>query len=145
MNPNNQFYTEILFDKDATDALLEGAKVLAQAVSTTLGPKGRNVAIDRIGDKIVLHDGVEVAKAVHLQDKHQDMGVDGIVTVDESKSSETVVEKQTGMQFDKGYISPYFVTDAGKMEATVEEPYILVGDKNLSVGQHLTSFLEEFS
>src|SRR3990167_9119457 len=48
------------------------------------------------------------------------------------------------MQFDKGYISPYFVTDPGKMEATVEEPYILIGDKNLSVGQHLTTFLEEF-
>ena len=244
MNPNNQFYTEILFDKDATDALLEGARVLAKAVSTTLGPKGRNVAIDRIGDKIVLHDGVEVAKAIHLQDKHQDMGVhilreaarktvdsvgdgttvtiilanailqeamkivsagenpmtirksleaakdavlkyldsiakpvktleekiqvatisaedeqlgeliaktiddmgiNGIVTVDESKSSETVVEKQTGMQFDKGYISPYFITDPGKMEATVEEPYILIGDKNLSIGQHLTTFLEAFS
>lgn len=237
-------YTDIKFDTEASEKLLKGIKALAKAVSTTLGPKGRNVAIDRIGDHIVLHDGVEVAKAIHLQDKHEDlgakilkeaarktvdqvgdgttvtiilaeaivnecmrivsagenpmtirrsledardkvleyldsiakpvktlqekiqvatisaederlgeliaktideMGVDGIVTVDESKSSETIIEKQTGMQFDKGYISPYFITDAGKMEATVEEPYILIGDKNLSVGQHLTTFLEEFS
>ena len=237
-------YTDIKFDTDASEKLLKGIKTLAKAVSSTLGPKGRNVAIDRLGDYIVLHDGVETAKAIHLQDKHEDlgakilkeaakktvdecgdgttatiilaeaivtecmkivaagenpmtirrsleeardkvltyldsiakpiktleekiqvatisaederlgeliaktiddMGVDGIVTVDESKSAETIVEKQTGMQFDKGYISPYFVTDPGKMEATVEEPYILIGDKNLSVGQHLTTFLEEFS
>lgn len=237
-------YTDIKFDSDASEKLLKGIKTLARAVSSTLGPKGRNVAIDRIGDHIVLHDGVEVAKAIHLEDKHEDlgakiikeaarktvdqvgdgttvtiilaeaivnecmrivsagenpmtirrsleeardkvleyldaiakpvktlqekiqvatisaederlgeliaktideMGVDGIVTVDESKSAETIVEKQIGMQFDKGYISPYFVTDAGKMEATVEEAYILIGDKNLSIGQHLTTFLEEFS
>ena len=237
-------YTDIKFDTDASEKLLKGIKTLAKAVSSTLGPKGRNVAIDRLGDYIVLHDGVETAKAIHLKDKHEDlgakilkeaakktvdecgdgttatiilaeaivtecmkivaagenpmtirrsleeardkvltyldsiakpiktleekiqvatisaederlgeliaktiddMGVDGIVTVDESKSAETIVEKQTGMQFDKGYISPYFVTDPGKMEATVEEPYILIGDKNLSVGQHLTTFLEEFS
>ena len=236
-------YTDIKFDSEASEKLLKGIKTLARAVSSTLGPKGRNVAIDRVNDYIVLHDGVETAKAIFLEDKHEDlgakilreaakktvdecgdgttatiilaeaivtesmkivaagenpmtirrsleeardkvisyldsiakpvntleekiqvatisaedeklgeliaktideMGVDGIVTVDESKSSETIVEKQIGMQFDKGYISPYFVTDPGKMEATVEEPYILIGDKNLSVGQHLTTFLEEF-
>ena len=236
-------YTEIKFLED-DNALLKGVNTLAKAVGTTLGPKGRNVAIDRVTDHIVLHDGVEVAKAIHLKDKHEDlgakilkeaarktvdvcgdgttvtivlaqaivnecmrivsagenpmvirrsledardkvlkyldsiakpiktleekiqvatisaederlgeliaktideMGIDGIVTVDESKSAETVVEKQIGMQFDKGYISPYFITDPGKMEATVEEPYILIGDKNLSIGQHLTTFLEEFS
>src|SRR3990167_8578772 len=244
MNPNLTFYTDLKFGQEAIDKLLKGIKTLTKVVSTTLGPKGRNVAIDRTGDHIVLHDGVEVAKSIHLHDKHEDlgakilkeaarktvdqvgdgttvtiilaeaivnecmrivsagenpmtirrsleeardkvlkyldsiakpvktleekiqvatisaedeqigeliaktideMGVDGIVTVDESKSSETIVEKQTGMQFDKGYISPYFITDPGKMEATVEEPYILIGDKNLSVGQHLTTFLEEFS
>src|SRR3990167_4384157 len=237
-------YTDIKFDSEASEKLLKGIKTLARAVSSTLGPKGRNVAIDRVNDYIVLHDGVETARAIFLEDKHEDlgakilkeaakktvdscgdgttatiilaeaivtesmkivaagenpmtirrsledardkvleyldsiakpvktleekiqvatisaederlgeliaktideMGVDGIVTVDESKSSETIVEKQTGMQFDKGYISPYFITDPGKMEATVEDTYILIGDKNLSVGQHLTTFLEEFS
>src|SRR3990172_2205396 len=237
-------HTDILFDEKAKAKLLKGVKILSKAVSSTLGPRGLNVAIDRVNDYIVLHDGVETARAIFLEDKHEDlgakilkeaakktvdscgdgttgiiilaeeivtesmkivaagenpmtirrsledardkvltyldsiakpiktleekiqvatisaederlgeliaktiddMGVDGIVTVDESKSSETIVEKQIGMQFDKGYISPYFVTDPGKMEATVEEPYILIGDKNLSVGQHLTTFLEEFS
>src|SRR3990167_11446185 len=67
-------YTDIKFNSEASDALLKGIKTLARAVSSTLGPKGRNVAIDRVGDYIVLHDGVEVAKAIHLKDKHEDLG-----------------------------------------------------------------------
>src|SRR3990167_5843862 len=67
-------YTDIKFDSDASEKLLKGIKTLARAVGSTLGPKGRNVAIDRLGYYIVLHDGVETAKAIFLEDKHEDLG-----------------------------------------------------------------------
>jgi chaperonin GroEL len=81
--------------------------------------------------------GKMIGKTLH------DVGVEGIVTVEESKSDETVVEKQDGMQFDKGYASPWFITNPGRMEATVEDAYILITDKHLDNIQEMLPLLEK--
>jgi chaperonin GroEL len=235
---------QLKYGSEARSELLEGINQLAKAVAITLGPKGRNVAIDRKwGSPNVIHDGVTVAKEIELEKPFQNMGAqllkeaasktadvagdgtttatilahaivtegikmitaganpmlmrhglikaseyvveelkglskkitindaasvatiscadselgelisealkkvggkNGVVTVEESKSLETVVEHKEGMQFDKGYASPYLATNADKMEAEIEEPYILITDKKISSIQDLLPFLENF-
>lgn len=231
------------FDSEAREKLLKGINTLTDAVASTLGPKGRNVAIDRkYGAPQVVHDGVTVAKEIELEDPFENMGAqilkeaasktndvagdgtttatvlaqaivseglkniqagsnpmilrrgiekavetlveelkkmskkltneeisqvatisaqdetigkliaeainkvgkDGVITVEEGRSLEMSVDYKEGMEFDKGYASPYFVTDADKMEATLEDPYILVTDKKISSMQDLLPFLEKF-
>jgi chaperonin GroEL len=217
--------------------------ILANAVVTTLGPKGRNVALDRkFGSPTITHDGVTVAKDVELEDPFENMGAqllkeaatktndiagdgtttstvlahsivsngmknlaagfnpmllkrgieaatkavadkiseqaievttkeeianvasisaqdrqigeliadvmdkvgkDGVITVEESKGLEFETEYVEGMQFDRGYISPYFITDPEHMEASIEEPYILVYDKKISAAQDIVPLLEK--
>jgi chaperonin GroEL len=234
---------QLEFNEEARRSLKLGVDVLANAVKTTLGPKGRNVALDKkFGAPTVTHDGVTVAKDIELKDPFQNMGAqllkeaatktndvagdgtttatvlaqaivheglrnvaaganpmqlkqgielardavveaikgmaheiqgkediaqvaaisaadrevgdliadvmdkvgkDGVITVEESRGLEFEVEYTEGMQFDRGYISPYFVTDAGRMEAQLDDPAILITDKKVSSVQDLLPALEK--
>ena len=234
---------QLVFSEDARRKLKRGIDTVATAVSTTLGPKGRNVAIDKkFGAPTVTHDGVTVAKEIELDDPFENMGAqlfkeaavktndiagdgtttatvlaqhmvheglknvaaganpmllkqgieagtqalankirgmaiaidsfdeiasvasisaqdaeigkliatvmdkvgkDGVITVEESKLLEFETEYVEGMQFDRGYISPYFVTDAEHMEAVIEDAYILIHDKKISSAQDILPVLEK--
>ena len=235
---------EIKFDVDVRSKMKEGADALANAVKVTLGPKGRNVVIDKkFGAPQVTKDGVTVAKEVELEDRFANMGAqmvkevasktneqagdgtttatvlaqaiinvgiknvtaganpmdlkrgidkavvavvadlkarsqevgedyskieqvgtvsanndsyigkliadammkvkkDGVITVEEAKGTETEVKVVEGMQFDRGYISPYFMTDADKMSTVLDNPYILITDKKVSTMKDLLPVLE---
>ena len=236
---------DITFNLEARDALKKGVDALANAVKVTLGPKGRNVIIDKkFGSPAITKDGVTVAKEIELKDSIENMGAqmlkevasktadiagdgtttatvlaqaivtaglknvtaganpmdlkrgidkaveavvaslkkmskevgddnkkieqvatvsanndseigkliaeamakvkkEGVITVEEAKGTETTVEVVEGMQFDRGYISPYFVTNADKMEAVLETPYILLYDKKISNMKELLPILEK--
>jgi chaperonin GroEL len=234
---------QLVFSEDARRKLQHGMDVLAKAVVTTLGPKGRNVAIDRrFGSPTITHDGVSVAKEIELEDAFENMGAqllkeaatktneiagdgtttstvlahsivtegmknlaagfnpmllkwgieaatktvaekvteqaievttkdeianvasisaqdraigeliadvmdkvgkDGVITVEESKGLEFETEYVEGMQFDRGYISPYFITNPESMEADIDEPYILVHDKKISAATDIVPVLEK--
>ncbi len=234
---------QLVFAEEARRNLKIGVDILANAVKTTLGPKGRNVALDKKwGAPTITHDGVTVAKEIELENPYQNMGAqllkeaatktndvagdgtttatvlaqsivnegmkniaaganpmllkrgiekaseavakairdmaievetkediahvaaisandrqigeliaevmekvgkDGVITVEESKGLEFEVEYVEGMQFDRGYISPYFVTNPERMEAVLEEPYILIYDKKISAAQDLVPLLEK--
>jgi len=237
---------ELLFDEAARRALERGANAVANAVKVTLGPRGRNVVIEKKwGSPTITKDGVTVAKEVELEDKFENMGAqlvrevasktndiagdgtttatvlaqaivneglryvaaggaplsvkrgidkavaaavealrtnaiavsdadmvaqvaaisgnndkeigqliadaldkvgkDGVITVEESKGTQTTLDVVEGMQFDKGYISPYFVTDAERMEAVLENPAILLYEKKISSVQDLIPVLEQVS
>ena len=235
----------ITFDTDARDSLKKGVDALANAVKVTLGPKGRNVVIDKkFGGPSITKDGVTVAKEIELEDALENMGAqmvkevasktadlagdgtttatvlaqaiinaglrnvaaganpmdikrgidkaveiivsdiekqskkvgnsyemieqvasisanndnvigsliaeamkkvktEGVITVEEAKGTETHVEVVEGMQFDRGYLSPYFITDADKMESELENPYILIHDKKISTMKDLLPILEQ--
>ncbi len=234
---------KIIYKEEARRKLLNGVNKLADAVATTLGPKGRNVAIDKSwGAPSVIHDGVSVAKEIELPDPFENMGAqlvkeaasktadiagdgtttatvlaqaivnegnkmitaganpmimrrglekaskyivdelektkkviqendwanvaaisagneelgnlisdalkkvgkDGVITVEEGRGITTEIEHKEGMEFDKGYASAYFVTNADRMEAEIEDAYILITDKKISNLQELLPFLEEF-
>lgn len=235
---------EIRFGEEARRAILKGVNILADTVKTTLGPRGRNVLIEKtFGSPTVTKDGVTVAKEIELSDKFENMGAqmvrevasktsdvagdgtttatvlaqaiyregirllaaghnpmdlkrgiekavekvvselkglsipvkgqkeiaqvgtisanndetigniiaeamekvgkEGVITVEEAKSMETTLELVEGMQFDRGYVSPYFVTDAERMEAVLEDPYILIHEKKLSSMKDLLPILEQ--
>jgi len=235
---------EIKFDQEARAKLLAGVNGLANAVRVTLGPKGRNVVIEKsFGSPTVTKDGVTVAKEIEFEDKFENMGAqmvrevasktsdvagdgtttatvlaqaifregsklvvagvnpmelkrgidksvlalteelkkmskptrdsgeiaqvgtisangdttigtiiaeamqkvgkEGVITVEEAKSMETVLDVVEGMQFDRGYLSPYFVTDPEKMEASLEEPLILLHEKKISNMKDLLPLLEQ--
>src|SRR6267154_365270 len=235
---------DVRFSGDARDRMLRGVETLANAVKVTLGPKGRNVVIDKsFGAPRITKDGVTVAKEIELEDKFENMGAqmvrevasktsdeagdgtttatvlahaivregakavaagmnpmdlkrgvdlavetivadlqknsknvtsneeiaqvgtisangdaeigrfiadamkrvgnEGVITVEEAKSLETELEVVEGMQFDRGYISPYFVTNAEKMLAEFEDPYILIHEKKLSGLQSMLPLLEQ--
>ncbi|RMG78013.1 MAG: chaperonin GroEL [Chloroflexi bacterium] len=234
---------QLVFKEEARRRLQLGVDAVAEAVSTTLGPKGRNVALDKkFGAPTITHDGVTVAKEIELQDPYENMGAqllkeaatktndiagdgtttatvlaqaivreglknvaaganpmllkrgilaaaekvaqnileqatpietrdeiasvasvsaqdeeignliadvmhkvgkDGVVTVEESRGLEFETDYVEGMQFDRGYISPYFITDSSSMEAVIEEPYILIYDKKISAAQDLLPVLEK--
>ena len=235
---------EVKFGSDARTRMLEGVDTLANAVKVTLGPKGRNVVLEKsFGAPRITKDGVTVAKDIELKDKFQNMGAqmvrevaskandvagdgtttatvlaqsiaqegaravaagmnpmdlkrgidmsveavvaslearskkiftsdevaqvgtisangeeeigkmiaeamervgnEGVITVEEAKSLDTELDVVEGMQFDRGYLSPYFVTDADKMRATLEDPYILLHEKKLSNLQDMLPILEK--
>jgi len=234
---------QLVFSEDARRRLQQGIDVVANAVSTTLGPKGRNVALDRkFGSPTITHDGVTVAKEIELEDPFANMGAqllkeaatktndiagdgtttstvlahaivseglknlaaganpmrlklgisrgvetvvaalrkmsqkidtkeeiasvatnsaadpaigsliadvmdkvgkDGVITVEESKSLQFETEYVEGMQFDRGYISAYFITDSEHMESVISEPYILIYDKKISAAQDIVPVLEK--
>lgn len=234
---------EIIYGEDARKALLSGINQLADTVKITLGPKGRNVVLDRkFGAPLITNDGVTIAKEVELDDAFENMGAqlvkevatktndvagdgtttatllaqaliregmknvtaganpmilkkgiqsavdeavkaiienskkvtcsddiarvatisaadefigkliaeamdkvssDGVITVEESKTAETYSEVVEGMMFDRGYISPYMVTDTDKMEAVIDDAYILITDKKISNIQEILPLLEQ--
>jgi len=234
---------QLVFSEEARRALKKGIDTLATAVATTLGPKGRNVALDKKwGAPTITHDGVTVAKEIELEDPYENMGAqllkeaatktndiagdgtttstvlahtiiteglknvaaganpmllkrgiekgtealvtaikdmsidvkgreeiasvaaisaadreigeliaevmekvgkDGVITVEESKGLEFETEYVEGMQIDRGYISPYFVTDPERMEASLDEPYVLIHDKKVSAATDIVPILEK--
>ena len=233
---------QIKFGEDARKSLLEGVNKLADTVKVTLGPKGRNVVLDKsFGAPLITNDGVTIAKEIELEDKYENMGArlvkevstktndvagdgtttatvlaqamikegvknvaagadpmaikrgiekavdgavtelkeitspvngkediarvasisanntevgeliadamekvskDGVITIEESKTSNTELNVVEGMQFDKGYVSPYMVTDTEKMEAIIDNPYILITDRKISNIQEILPLLE---
>jgi chaperonin GroEL len=234
---------QLVFSEDARRRLQQGIDIVANAVATTLGPKGRNVALDRkFGSPTITHDGVTVAKEIELEDPFANMGAqllkeaatktndiagdgtttstvlahaivteglktlaaganpmrlklgieqgveavvvalrkmsqkietkeeiasvatnsaadaeigklisdvmdkvgkDGVITVEESKSLQFETEYVEGMQFDRGYMSAYFITDSEHMESVIQEPYVLIYDKKISAAQDIVPLLEK--
>src|SRR5437764_487653 len=114
----------ITYGEDARQHILRGVNKLADAVKVTLGPKGRNVVIEKkFGSPTITKDGV--------------------ITVEEAKGLETTLEVVEGMQFDRGYLSPYFVTDAERMEGVLENVRILIFEKKISSMKDLLPVLEQ--
>ena len=237
---------DIMYDSKARELILKGIDTLADAVKVTLGPKGRNVILEKSwGSPTITKDGVTVAKEIELEDKFENMGAqmvkevasktsdvagdgtttatllaqsiyregaklvtaganpmalkrgiekavdvvvnelkkmsritkeqqeisqvgtisanndqtigniiaeamakvgkEGVITVEEAKSMETTLEIVEGMQFDRGYLSPYFVTDAEKMDTSLEEPYILLHEKKISNMKDMVPLLEQIA
>src|SRR5216684_3809722 len=175
---------QIVYAENSRQAILRGVNQLADAVKVTLGPKGRNVVLEKkFGGPNITKDGVTVAKEIELQDPLENMGArmvrevasktsdvagdgttsantdhaiggiiaeamkkvgkDGVITVEESKTMVTELSTVEGMQFDRGYLSPYFVTDAERMEVVLEDPYILIHEKKINNMKDVLPLLEQ--
>src|SRR5438477_341061 len=115
---------QLKFNEEARNGLLRGANIMAAAVKATMGPKGRNVVIDKkYGSPMITKDGV--------------------ITVEESKSADTTMDVVEGMQFDRGYLSPYFVTDPARMEVVLEDAAVLIHEKKISAMKDMLPLLEQ--
>src|SRR5438874_1859858 len=129
---------DIVYREEARSAILKGVNALADAVKVTLGPKGRNVVLDKkFGSPTITKDGVTEAM--------EKVGKDGVITVEESRTMETILDVVEGMRFDRGYSSPYFVTDPERMEVVLENPYILIHEKKISSMKDLLPILEKIA
>ena len=163
---------EIAYQEKARTLILNGVNALADAVKVTLGPKGRNVVIEKsFGSPTVTKDGVTVAKEIELEDEIETqeeianvasisanndltigkiiadamdkVGKDGVITVEESQTFGMDLDFVEGMQFDKGFISPYMVTDPERMEVVFEDPFILIANQKIGAVQDLLPVLEK--
>src|SRR5205823_4291746 len=131
-------HKELKFNEDARRALERGVNVLADAVKVTLGPQGRYVVLDKkFGAPTITNAAVTIARELELEDVDgiadaiEKVGKDGVVNVEEGQTFGLELEFTEGMQFDKGYLSPYMITDAERMEAVLDDPYILVANQKI--------------
>src|SRR5215208_1869281 len=162
-------HKELKYDADARKALEAGVDAVANAVKVTLGPRGRYVVLDKkFGAPTITNDGVTIAREIEVEDVFQDqsarvatisagddeigdviadaiekVGKDGVVNVEEGQTFGMDLEFTEGMQFDKGYISPYMVTDQDRMEAVLEDPYILIANQKIGSVRDLLPVLEQ--
>src|SRR5919204_80251 len=111
-------HKELKFNEEARRSLERGVNILADAVKVTLGPKGRYVVIDKVGK-------------------------DGVVNVEEGQTFGLELEFTEGMQFDKGYLSPYMITDAERMEAVLDDPYVLIANQKIGAIKDILPVLEQ--
>src|SRR5438309_389601 len=134
---------QLKFDEDARAALLRGVNIMAAAVKATLGPKGRNVVIDKKFGSPTIASNNDKTIGNLIAEAMEKVGKDGVITVEESKSADTVLDLVEGMQFDRGYLSPYFVTDAERMEVVFEDAFVLIYEKKVSVMKDMLPLLEQ--
>src|ERR671930_471791 len=159
-------HKELKFNEDARRSLERGVNILADAVKVTLGPKGRYVVLDKkFGAPTITNDGVTIAREIEIEDVFQNQGAqlvrevatatndvadaidkvgkDGVVNVEEGQTFGMDLEFTEGMQFDKGYISPYMVTDQDRMEAVLEDPFVLIANQKIGAVRDLLPVLEQ--
>src|SRR5919108_108469 len=160
-------HKELKFNEEARRSLERGVNTLADAVKVTLGPKGRYVVLDKkFGAPTITNDGVTIAREIEVEDVFENQGAqlvrevatatndvagDGTTTatvlaqaiVEEGQTFGLELEFTEGMQFDKGYLSPYMITDPERMEAVLEDPYILVANQKIGAVKDLLPVLEQ--
>src|SRR5439155_1680693 len=142
-------HKELKYDADARKALEAGVDAVANAVKVTLGPKGRYVVLDKkFGAPTITNDGATISAGDDdigdvIADAIEKVGKDGVVNVEEGQTFGMDLEFTEGMQFDKGYISPYMVTDQDRMEAVLEDPYILIANQKIGSVRDVLPILEQ--
>src|SRR5438477_600435 len=145
----------IAFDEDARRGLERGMNQLADAVKVTLGPKGRNVVLEKKwGAPTITNDGVSIAKEIELEDPFEKIGAELVKEVakktddvaGDGTTTATVLAQamvREGLRNDKGYISPYFVSDPERMEAVLDDPYVLFVESKIASVKDLLPLLEK--
>src|SRR5438045_2904123 len=148
-------HKELKFNEDARRSLERGVNILADAVRVTLGPKGRYVVLDKkFGAPTITNDSVTIARVATISAREREIGdvianaiekvgKDGVVNVEEGQTFGLELEFTEGMQFDKGYLSPYMITDAERMEAVLEDPHILVANQKIGAIKDILPVLEQ--